>query len=53
MYYPLGLTGRTSEAALTTNIIKYTEDNEFDGRRIAQFLNELYGTARFYLRQFS
>ena len=52
MYYPLGLTGRTSEATLTTNIIKYTEGNEFDGIRIAQFLNELYGTARFYLRQY-
>lgn len=52
MYYPLGLTGRTSEATLTTNIIKYTEDNEFDGKRIAQFLNELYGTARFYLRRY-
>ena len=52
MYYPLGLTGRTSEATLTTNIIKYTEDNEFDGKRIAQFLNELYGTAGFYLRRY-
>ena len=52
MYYPLGLTGRTSEATLTTHIIKYTEGNEFDGIRIAQFLNELYGTARFYLRQY-
>ena len=52
MYLTGGLTGRTSEAALTTNIIKYTEDNEFDGMRIAQFLNELYGTARFYLKKF-
>lgn len=52
MYLTGGLTGRTSEAALTTNIIKYTEDNEFDGKRIAQFLNELYGTARFYLKRF-
>lgn len=52
MYYPLGLTGRTSETTLTSNIIRYTEDNEFDGRRIARFLNELYGTARFYLEQY-
>lgn len=52
MYYPLGLTGRTSEATLATNIVKYTEDNEFDGRRIAQFLNELYGTARLYLKRY-
>jgi len=52
MYYPMGLTGRTSEATLTTNIIKYTEDNEFDGRHIAQFLNELYGTARLYLKRY-
>lgn len=52
MYYPLGLTGRTSETTLTSNILRYTEDNEFDGRRIARFLNELYGTARFYLEQY-
>lgn len=53
MYYPLGLSGRTSEATLTTNIIKYTEDNEFDGRRIAEFLNESYGTGHHYLRNFT
>ena len=52
MYYPLGLTGRTSEATLTTNIIKYTEDNEFDARRIAIFLNESYGSGHLYLRNF-
>ncbi|MCB0569169.1 MAG: hypothetical protein KDC66_05375 [Phaeodactylibacter sp.] len=53
MYYPLGLAGRTSEATLTTNIIKYTEDNEFDGQRIAEFLHESFGSGHHYLRNFT